>query len=235
MFTPAITTKQVLMDTKLTAKLSRIARYNLLDRVDFAAPNFREHVDSILRENIFNKFRASVRHFSYLEERAWFCKNAKLQYQLLQVIKKGLGHNVNVVAPDFALHLDCLLYRDAANKYPLYAKYIPGAPYLGRLGLREMSSLDQLLYQAIEMGHGAKINVTVPCLSIHLEELIYTDCRFYIFRKYVPNFCYLEECGWFTESVELQEKLRLITIQGGADEVDVFNPDFAEHLDDLLF
>ncbi len=170
--------KQVIMDGKLAEKIRRIMRYNLGHKLDLNAPDLRAHVDSILRENLFRKFHKTVPCFNYLEERMWFCKNPQLQYTLLQVVNKGLGRQVNTIAPDFALHLDCLLYRDTANKFPLYEKYIKNAGYMGRFNLHNNPTLDQLFYDVVKAGLGDEINVTAPCIRVHLNCLLHQDDDF---------------------------------------------------------
>ncbi len=234
MFTSAINSKQVLMDTKLMAKLSRIARYNLLDRVDFNAPDLRAHVDAILRENLFRKFRKAVPHFYHLEGRSWFCKNPRLQHLLLQVVNKGLGRDVNVAAGDFEIHLDCLLYRDVTNKFPLYEKYITDAWYMGRFHLDQNPTLDKLLYDAVKAGLGDEIDVRAPSIRVHLDCLLYEYDHFYLFRKYVSGFEYLETRSWFMNSQPLQDKLfRAIKADLGS-FVNPIAGNFSEHLDRIM-
>jgi hypothetical protein len=297
MFTSAIKIKQVLMDKKLSDKIRRIMRYNLGHKLDFNAPDLRAHVDGILKENLFRKFRKAVPYFYYLEGRSWFCNNPRLQHLLLEVVNKGLGQQVNVTAGDFALHLDCLLYRDTANKFPLYAKYIRNAEYAGRFRLHDNPTLDKMFYDAVKAGLGGDINVTAGDIRLHLDCLMYRneankyplyekyitdawymgrfrlhdnptldklfydaveagfgdeidvraadirshlDCliheddRFYIFRKYVPDFEYLETRSWFMRSTELQDKLFKVIELGCGPLIDTTAGNFRKHLDDFI-
>ncbi len=289
--------KQIIMDGKLSEKIRRIMRYNLGHKLDFNAPDLRAHVDGILKENLFRKFRKAVPDFYYLEGRSWFCKNPQLQYTLLQVVNKGLGQQVNVTAGNFAPHLDCLLYRDTANKHPLYAKYIRSADYMGRFHLHNNPELDKMFYDAVKAGLGSEINVAagdirlhLDCLTYryavnkhplyekyitdawymgrfhldnnpsldklfydaveaglgdeidvraadirsHLDCLLHEDDHFYLFRKYVPGFEYLETRSWFMRSIELQNKLFKVVQMGYGPLVQATAADFRRHLDHIL-
>jgi hypothetical protein len=234
MFTSAINNKQVHMDKKLLEKIQRIMRYNLGHKLDMNAPNLRAHVDGILRENLFRKFRKAVPNFSYLEGREWFCKNPQLQHQLLQVVNKGLGQHVDATAGDFALHLDCLFYRDMPNKDKLYEKYITNSWYTGRFHLYNNPTLDQMLYDAIKAGLGPLIDVGAASIRVHLDCLLHKDDHFYLFRKYVSGFKYLEKQTWFTESKELQEKLFLVVKSDFGQLVNPKASDFNRELDYIL-
>ncbi len=220
-------------DKKLLEKIQRIMRYNLGHKLDINAPDFRAHVDGILRENLFRKFRKTVPDFYYLEGRSWFCKNPQLQYTLLQVVNKGLGQQVRVTAGDFALHLDCLLYQDTADKFPLYNKYITDAWYMGRFNLHNNPTLDKLFYDAVKAGLGGEIDVRAP-IRVHLDCLLHEDDHFYLFRKYVQGFEYLETRSWFMQSKELQDKLFKVIAADLGHLVIPTAGDFNEHLDQFL-
>jgi hypothetical protein len=221
-------------DNKLKQKIFRIMRYNLGHKLNFYTPDLRAHVDGILRENLFRKFHKAVPNFTYLEERSWFCKNSRLQHKLLDVVNKGLGQQVNVAAGDLALHLDCVLYSDKADKYPLYEKYINDAWYIGRFHLEQNPTLDKLFYDAVNAGRGSEIDVRAADIRAHLDCLIHENDHFYVFRKYVHGFEYLETRSWFMRSTKLQDKLFEVVQLGYGPIVHTAASDFREHLDDIL-
>jgi hypothetical protein len=167
-----ITVPVPIADNKLKQKILKIIKFNLGHKLNLFTPNLEKHVDDILRESLFRKFRDTIPCFYYLEERSWFCNNFELQCKLLEVVNKKRGQHVNVTASDFALHLDCVLYYNKADKYPLYEQYIKDGWYIKQLHLEQNPFLDKLFYDAVKTGRGSEIDVRSSDIYSHLKCLI---------------------------------------------------------------
>jgi hypothetical protein len=96
---------------ELQAKLLEVVRRGLSDKVVTIYPEFEWHLENLLSGGklALEWMEEDVPAFYYLKERSWFMDNPSLQAKLLEVVRRFLGHRVNVVAPEFEEHLDTLL------------------------------------------------------------------------------------------------------------------------------
>lgn len=96
---------------ELQAKLLEVVRRGLGDKVVSSYPEFEWHLENLLSGGklALEWMEEDVPDFYYLKERSWFMDNPSLQAKLLEVVRRCLGHRVNVVAPEFEEHLNSLL------------------------------------------------------------------------------------------------------------------------------
>jgi len=59
--------------------------------------------------NSWKAMQNEVEYFWYLEERSWFMNNSKLQTQVWNVVRSGLGNKIVVAHPEFQKHIEELL------------------------------------------------------------------------------------------------------------------------------
>lgn len=177
----------------------------------------------------------SVSNYDYLNKMSWFIGNSELKAKLEVVVKLGLGHNVNVVAPDFEEHLDGLLKERSDNLKNLEDK-VPNFWYLKTRGwFMRNPDLQAKLSEIVRRGLVEKVNVSYPEFEWHLENLL-SEGKLALqwMEEDVPDFHYLKESSWFMNSPLLQDKLLEVVRRDLADKVNVFNPEFEGHLDALL-
>jgi hypothetical protein len=95
----------------LQAKLLEVVGRGMGDKVVVSYPEFEWHLENLLSGGklALEWMEEEVPDFYYLKERSWFMKSPSLQAKLLEVVRRCLGHRVNVVAPEFEEHLDTLL------------------------------------------------------------------------------------------------------------------------------
>jgi hypothetical protein len=96
---------------RLQEKFRKVVDCGMKDFIIVTADDFGDHLDHILEEHRirFELMGCIVPNFSYLEGRSWFTRNSRLQEKLLDVVARGLGDSVNVLAPEFEEHIDQLL------------------------------------------------------------------------------------------------------------------------------
>lgn len=95
----------------LQAKLLEVVGRGMGDKVVVSYPEFEWHLENLLSGGklALEWMEEEVPDFYYLKERSWFMDNPSLQAKLLEVVRRCLGHRVNVVAPEFEEHLNSLL------------------------------------------------------------------------------------------------------------------------------
>ena len=96
---------------KLQSKLLDVVNKGLGEKVIVTYPEFEWHLENLLSggAKALAWMEDEVPDFYYLKERSWFMRSEALKEKLLEVVRRDMGHRVDVVAPEFEEHLDHLL------------------------------------------------------------------------------------------------------------------------------
>ena len=125
---------------------------------------------------------ANVPNFGYLLTRGWFNRNQSLQRKLLLVLDFGLGKDVDVMADNFAQHLDELATVTKTRPVDtlsmedlcIFEENVNHFDYLlGRSWFAQNALNQEKLRMVVNAGLGQSVNVlTCDDFGEHLDELI---------------------------------------------------------------
>ncbi len=90
-------------------KVGQLIRYNLGYKINVYHKDFLNHLNNLIKENLFKKFKYAIKNFDYLKTKEWFIHNNNLHYKLLQVINHNLQDNIDVTRKDFITHINEIL------------------------------------------------------------------------------------------------------------------------------
>jgi hypothetical protein len=176
---------------------------------------------SLAQNNTFDEVLARLTHYGRSDP-----QTASTIIQQYIHPSFSLGHEEREVIRELGADLNLAEIRD----------HVPSLDYLltHNWFMRDLP-LQQKMLRAVRNGLGSRINVRVPDLDNHLDDLLARQNRkFVIMQRFVKNFNYLKTRGWFMRDLDLQEKLFKCVSRGLGKVVNVMDPEFSAHIGNLL-